>query len=41
MYMQWDQYRIIELYVPDLGYQAAVMAKFRTFMLNPDLFRTT
>ena len=31
---QWDQYRI---YVPDHESQAAIMAKFRAFMLNPDL----
>ena len=26
---------------PDHGSQAAIMAKFRAFMLNPDLFLTT
>ena len=30
-----------EFYVPDRGSQAAIMAKFRAFMLNPELFRTT
>ena len=29
-----------EVYVPDHGSQAAIMAKFRAFMLNPDFFRT-
>ena len=29
-----------EFYVPDLRYQAAIMVKFRAFMLNPDLFWT-
>ena len=29
-----------EFFVPDHESQAAIMAKFRAFMLNPDLFRT-
>ena len=29
-----------EFYVPDHGSQAAIMAKFRAFMLNPDFFLT-
>ena len=29
-----------EFYVPDLWSQAAIMAKKRAFLLNPDLFRT-
>ena len=31
----------IEFYVPDHEYQTAIMAKFRAFMLNLDLLRTT
>ena len=30
-----------EFCVPDHGSQMAIMAKFRAFMQNPDLFRTT
>ena len=30
-----------EFCVPDYQSQAAIMSKFRAFMLNPDLFRTT
>ena len=30
-----------EFYVLDHGNQAAIMAKFGAFMLNPDLFQTT
>ena len=29
-----------EVYVPDHGSQAAIMAKFRAFMLNLDFFKT-
>ena len=30
-----------KFYIPDHGSRTAIMAKFRAFMRNPDLFRTT
>ena len=35
--IQCDQ---TEFCVPDHGFRTAIMAKFRAFMRNPDLFRT-